>query len=93
MEPASRVAVSICGAVQGVFFRAETARKAQALGLKGWVRNVRDGSVECVFEGSRNRVEEVLEWCKHGPAGAQVDSVEVTWEKPAGENGFVIRYS
>lgn len=93
MEPASRAAVKIRGRVQGVFFRAETARKAQAVGLMGWVKNVRDGSVEAVLEGPRSLVEEVLEWCNEGPAGARVDSVEVTWEQPAGEKGFVVRHS
>lgn len=93
MEPASRAVVKITGRVQGVFFRAETARNAQVLGLSGWARNRRDGSVEAVFEGPRERVNEVLEWCSHGPAGAEVDSVVVAWEKPAGENEFKIRYS
>ena len=88
----SRARVIAAGRVQGVFFRAETRRAASSLGVSGWVRNARDGTVEVVFEGDRERVEEAVEWCRRGPPGAVVESLDVKWEEPAGERGFEIRY-
>ena len=63
----------------------------RSLGIAGWVRNERDGSVAAVFEGERERVESIVDWCRRGPAGARVDEVEVRWEEPAGEHGFLVR--
>jgi acylphosphatase len=79
------------GRVQGVFFRAETRDRARSLGLSGWVRNVPDGSVEAVFEGERERIESILDWCRRGPGLAEVDDVDVEWEQPRGEEGFGAR--
>ncbi len=84
MEKA-RLHVLIEGSVQGVFFRASTREEAYLLGLTGWVRNCFDGRVEAVFEGERNKVEEVLKWCKKGPPGSMVRNVEVNWEQATGE--------
>ena len=84
----SRARVRVHGRVQGVFFRAETADRARSLDLTGWVRNCPDGTVEAVFEGERERVESMVGWCGRGPAGAQVEGVDVKWEEPAGEAGF-----
>ena len=81
----------IRGRVQGVFFRAATEARARSLELAGWVRNAPDGSVEAVFEGPRERVESMLDWCGRGPAGARVDEVEADWEAAAGESGFRVR--
>jgi acylphosphatase len=80
----------ISGRVQGVFFRAETRDRAASLSLGGWVRNNPDGTVEAVFEGERDRVESMVEWCRRGPAHAQVEAVEVAWETPRGEAGFAV---
>jgi acylphosphatase len=80
----------IGGRVQGVFFRAEARDRARSLGLAGWVRNNRDGTVEAVFEGPRERVESMVRWCERGPAGARVESVEAEWETPRGEDGFAV---
>jgi acylphosphatase len=77
--------------VQGVFFRSDTRQRAESLGLGGWVRNNSDGTVEAVFEGDRERVESMVEWCRRGPSGAFVEDVEVTWAKPQGEAGFSVR--
>jgi acylphosphatase len=85
-----RAEVVVRGSVQGVFFRVETRDRARSLGLAGWVRNAADGSVEAAFEGDDERVESIVEWCRRGPAGAQVDDVEVTWVEPEGEGGFSI---
>ena len=80
----------VSGRVQGVFFRAETRDRAASLSLGGWVRNNPDGTVEAVFEGERDRVESIVEWCRRGPAHAQVDNVDVAWEAPRGEAGFAV---
>ena len=87
----ARARVVIHGRVQGVFFRAETRDRARSLGLDGWVRNTGEGSVEAVFEGDRDRIESMLVWCRRGPSLAQVDTVDVDWETPAGERGFAVR--
>jgi acylphosphatase len=79
------------GAVQGVFFRAETRDRARSLGLAGWVRNVPDGSVEAIFEGDSERVESMIDWCRRGPRGASVTDVEVSDEDPQGEKGFAVQ--
>jgi acylphosphatase len=87
---AARAHVVVHGRVQGVFFRAETRDRARSLGLAGWVRNTSDGSVEAVFEGDRERIESLVEWCRRGPSLADVDDVEVTWEEPRGEAAFAV---
>ena len=79
------------GHVQGVFFRSELRDRARSLGVAGWVRNVPDGSLEAALEGEGRQVESLLGWCRHGPAGARVDGLDVTWEEPVGEAGFSIR--
>ena len=88
----ARAHVFVSGMVQGVFFRDNTRRKAESLGLRGWVRNVPDGRVEAVFEGEKEKIDMVLEFCKSGPAGAVVKDVEVEWEEPKGEREFEVRY-
>jgi len=89
-----RAHVIVSGWVQGVYFRAETRDLARQLGLTGWVRNLWDGRVEAVFEGEDWAVERLVSWCHHGPRGAQVDNVEVTYEDYTGEyQTFNIRYS
>ena len=80
--------VVVRGRVQGVFFRDATRRKAQSQGLTGWVRNNADGSVEALFEGDRDVVEEMVRFCREGPRGAEVESVEVTEQEPEGPEGF-----
>jgi len=87
-----RAHVIVKGRVQGVFFRAETADMACTLGLSGWVRNLHDGSVEAVFEGDKDAVDEAIEWCWKGPTLARVEDVQVNWEEPEREHGFRITY-
>jgi acylphosphatase len=81
----------IRGAVQGVGFRLSCAQRARTRGLGGWVRNCRDGSVEAVFEGEPAPVDALVAWCHDGPRGADVTSVDVIEEAPAGDVGFAIR--
>ncbi len=82
----------ISGRVQGVFFRAHTLETARSLELAGWVRNLRDGRVEAVFEGDEQRLESMLEWCRRGSPMSHVEGVEVVREDATGEfDGFVLR--
>ena len=71
------VHVRISGRVQGVSFRAWTQRRATALGLSGWVRNLASGDVEAVFSGYTEHVDAVLADCKQGPRLARVARVEI----------------
>jgi acylphosphatase len=87
----TRVRLRVRGRVQGVFFRAEARARAESLGVSGWIRNADDGTVEAVFEGEEESVSSLVEWCRHGPAGARVDEVEAVREEPAGEVGFQVR--
>lgn len=81
------------GLVQGVFFRANTKRCADKLGLSGWVRNLSDGRVEALFEGDEESVREAIDWCAAKQPYARVDSKEVEFAKYEGEfDGFVVRY-
>lgn len=81
------------GRVQGVFFRQHTQETAFKLGVNGWVRNCRDGSVEAVFEGEKEKVEQIIQWCHKGPSEARVTHVQVSWEEFAGEfKDFSIAY-
>ena len=94
MENKVRAHAVISGRVQGVFFRMETKRAADGLGVFGWVKNQPDGTVEAVFEGDRDRVEAVLDWCREGPPGADVADVAVSWEDYTGDfKGFDINYA
>jgi acylphosphatase len=87
-----RVRVRVRGRVQGVGFRHDTMVRARSLGLGGWVANLGDGGVEAVFEGPRDRVASMVDWCRRGPAGASVDGVEAHDESPAGEREFRIAF-
>jgi acylphosphatase len=75
-----RARVIVEGWVQGVFFRHHTQATAFRLGVKGWVKNRRDGCVEAVFEGDREQVNQIIRWCHLGPSEAKVRNVSVTWE-------------
>ena len=87
----ARAHVFVTGVFQGVFFRSETARLAQRLGLTGWVRNLDDGRVEAVFEGEQEDVKKAVEFCKRGPSVAHVEDLEVRIEDWKGEfHGFLI---
>lgn len=85
--------IFVSGKVQGVFFRSSTKEKAKKLGLTGWVRNLADGRVEALLEGGKDKVEEMILWCREGPEYAVVRNVEVLSEEYTGEfNGFAVRY-
>lgn len=85
------VHVRIEGRVQGVGYRAWTERAARELGLAGWVRNRRDGSVEAVFQGDEARVADMLARCARGPEAAAVRGVEILGEGVGVFDGFAVR--
>jgi acylphosphatase len=89
----NRLHITVSGTVQGVFFRANAVSVATKLGLKGFVRNLPDGSVEIVAEGEKELLEKLLEWCSHGPEGASVTKTETKWEENKNEfRDFRVRY-
>jgi acylphosphatase len=91
MSDRVRAHVFVSGRVQGVYYRATTRETARERGVDGWVKNLPDGRVEAVFEGDREAVEELLEWCHTGSPNARVDDVEVEYGDPTGVDGFEIR--
>ena len=84
------VHVRIKGMVQGVGYRAWTERNARALGLGGWVRNWRDGTVEALFCGAAGQVEKMLARSREGPPGAVVEEVAVVEEGGDAPVGFAV---
>ena len=88
-----RAHVFVSGRVQGVFFRSETRYEANRRRVTGWVRNLPDGRLEAVFEGEKDDVGKLIEFCRRGPPGARVTKVYVRWEEYKGEfRGFETRY-
>ena len=88
-----RVRMIIQGIVQGVFFRANAKKAAEMLGLKGYARNMADGSVEIVAEGPEQKIKELIEFCKKGPRAARVDKVDVHIEEASNEfDNFKVRH-
>jgi len=87
-----RVRAIIRGDVQGVGFRAATAHEARRANVAGWVRNLRDGSVEVEAEGPAQAVDALIRWLRRGPSLARVTGVEIDDSlPPAGLEGFTIR--
>ena len=77
--------------MQGVFFRDTARRMAASRGVAGWIRNRSDGTVEAVFEGEDEAVDAMVEFCRRGPRGAEVEDVRVRDEEPEGLEGFEVR--
>ena len=82
-----RAHVWISGHVQGVNFRTHTRDEARRAGVDGWVKNLDDGRVEAVFEGTRAGVQRLISWCYSGPNSAEVEHVEVEWEDATNQEG------
>ncbi|WP_293340864.1 acylphosphatase [Microcoleus sp. CAWBG58] len=91
--PPVRVRVFVSGLVQGVGYRYSTMNQAKYLRLGGWVRNLADGRVEAVFEGNKQAVETMIDWCRRGPTGAAVSELVVADEEPEGDRTFELRRS
>jgi len=89
----TRAHLIISGRVQGVGFRWFVYDVATSLGLGGWTKNLRNGSVEAVFEGERAIIEAAINHCHEGPRLAVVSDIDLDWsEKPEGLAGFDIKY-
>ncbi|MGB3536174.1 MAG: acylphosphatase [Microcoleaceae cyanobacterium] len=86
----TRVHVWISGRVQGVGYRFSTLHQAKQRDLHGWVKNLPDGRVEAVFEGTLTNIEEMIQWCHHGPEAALPKNVEVEYEEVEELQGFEI---
>ncbi len=85
--------VKFYGRVQGVCFRAYTQRQAQKNQIGGWVKNLRDGSVEAVFEGDRDAIERVIDWLETKHPHASVSNYDIEWSDAADKyEDFHIRY-
>lgn len=91
--PNIRLHATVDGRVQGVNFRYYTQRRATELGLTGYVRNLWDGTVEAVAEGTQPKVEELLAFLRVGPRSAFVNQVDTQWIAATGEfDRFEVRY-
>jgi len=84
------VHIRIKGLVHGVSFRSSMAQVASDLGVRGWVRNLPDGTVEAFLEGEERRVKKVIDWAKFGPPRARVDKLEVEPATPRNHRDFRI---
>ena len=83
----TRKKLRIHGEVQGVFYRAWSAETARGLGVRGWVRNRRDGTVEMLVQGEEEAVKRLIERCRQGPPAARVERIDIedsAEEAPAG---------
>ena len=90
----ARAHIYISGRVQGVFYRGFAQNLALNLRLKGWVRNLRDGRVEAVFEGKKEVVEEAIRQCRTGPPASRITGIDIQWELYTGdEKDFSVRYT
>jgi len=77
-----QVKILVSGRVQGVLFRSNTKRRADQLGIYGWVRNLPDGKVEIIAQGTTENLNQLISWCKKGPIFAKIEDVESIWQKP-----------
>lgn len=93
MAKTIQVHALIKGRVQGVFFRAETKKAAERIGVKGWVRNLPSGEVEAMFEAEQQKIDQMIAWCHQGSPMAGVSEI-ITDENPAveGFSSFDILY-
>jgi acylphosphatase len=80
--------IRVSGRVQGVGYREGLRHQAQTAGVRGWVRNRRDGTVEALLQGDIESVNWVLEWARRGPSAAQVSTISVAPPEPAFERAY-----
>ncbi|HEV8113553.1 MAG TPA: acylphosphatase [Planctomycetota bacterium] len=90
MERIAKHAV-VRGVVQGVGFRWHAKERARGLGLAGWVQNLPDGAVEAWVEGPPQSVDAFVDWIRHGPPAARVESVDLSDAPPTGSVRFEVR--
>lgn len=89
MEKISR-RVLIKGRVQGVAFRVCCADEAKREGVAGYAKNLPDGNVEVLLEGSPDAVQKVISWCRQGPPAARVEHIEINDATPGNQSGFAV---
>lgn len=87
-----KVRLKIVGRVQGVFYRQSTKERAVSLGLTGWVKNDADGGVSVEVQGARERVDELIRWCKSGPPSAHVRQVQIESDESISEEMLAARF-
>lgn len=84
--------LKVTGRVQGVFFRSNAKDAALSLGLRGYAKNMPDGSVEILLQGAEEAILSFIEWAKEGPPASTVSNVETDWREPTELlEGFSIR--
>ena len=84
--------ILLSGRVQGVAFRYYARNIANELEVRGWIKNLPNGKVELMVEGSKNSVKLMIEWCKKGPRMAEVEDIEVAWLPYSGKyNQFQLK--
>jgi len=89
----SRAHIFVSGRVQGVFFRENTLKKAQKIGVFGWVKNLPDNRLEAVFEGEEKKLKKIIKWMKKGSLFAKVDNIDIQWQTYKKEfKNFEIKY-
>lgn len=84
------IQILITGKVQGVYFRQNTREKALNLGISGTVKNINKNKVQVVASGSREQLQQLIDWCAHGPANATVTDIEIKELAPESFTGFTI---
>jgi acylphosphatase len=91
MEEKLLYKIQITGRVQGVGFRWSASREARSRGIKGFVRNLSDGSVYIEAEGSREQLDDFVHWCRRGPGSSTVEAVNINSFPPVNHSDFGIR--
>lgn len=93
MHESKRFVARVFGRVQGVGYRYFAVDEARLRGVRGWARNLPDGTVEVVAEGTQPALEELLAVLRIGPRPAEVTQVEVEWSSARGDAaGFDVRH-
>ena len=88
-----RAHIIVHGLVQGVFFRANTIKMAGELGLKGYAKNMPDGTVEIVAEGPKDNINKLIDYCKKSPGASEVSKIDVKFGKAKNEfGGFEVKH-
>ena len=89
----NRTHIFISGKVQGVFFRDSVLKLAEKLKVFGWIQNLENGIVEAVFEGDKDKVEQMIKYIRKGPLFAKVKEIDIDEQRYTGEfKDFQIKY-
>ena len=93
VEEKIRAHIHVSGRVQGVYYRETCKKKSNKLGVTGWIKNLKDGRVEAIFEGDESKVRKMVDWARGGSIWASVNALDVVWEDYKKEFlDFEIRY-